>query len=130
MSVSIFQKILTCFILLVFCVACAGTGDTYEPIVDFKLHKYNKSRYNQALADCRELAAQKKYMNGDTKANALGMGAVGAAAGAMMNGGKGALVGAAFGAGLGAMGGAGEVSQEKKYIIVRCLRNRGYEIIE
>jgi len=106
--------------------ACEGTGASYRPIVDGPMD----ARYEQDLQDCQEVAAQREYVSGDSATN-TGIGAaVGAAIGAITGG----LSGAAKGAGVGAVGGAGgsalSVKEQRKRIVINCMRGRGYRVLE
>jgi hypothetical protein len=119
------------FLIAFLTVSCSGTGDEYRPIIDNP-----GPNYGNDLFACQELAKQRKYLNGDSKTKALAGAGIGAAGGALVGssgGGQGTLAGGAAGAAIGAAAGlasgAFEAKEEKKYIIVQCLRNRGYNVI-
>ena len=115
--------------LLLGLTACGQTGSNYRPIVDGPLGY----AYENDLGQCKELAEQRKLFNGETKAAALAgaavLGAVGAAdaddnkaAGAAI---AGALVGGAFGAGAGAF----KAHEDRKEIVINCMRGRGHKVV-
>ena len=103
-----------------------GCTTTDEIIIDTK--GVDMSRYQQDLAECRNLAGQVK--TGEKAAR-------GAASGAVVGGLIGAAVGnsddAKSGAGVGAVsGGARGVSQgerEEQQVVKNCLRGRGYRVL-
>jgi len=111
---------ISCIALL---VASCQTGSSYRPIV-----RNPGPNYQTDLAECQEFSKQKKYFNGDTGTNAAATAAVGGIAGAFLGGRDGALAGAAAGGALGAGGGLMQAKEEKKYIIMRCLTEKGYNV--
>jgi outer membrane lipoprotein SlyB len=110
-------------ILVVGISACTTTD---EIIIDRK--GVNMAQYEKDLAECRGYAAEVK--TGEKAVR-------GAASGAVVGGAVGAVVGdsddAARGAGVGAItGGARGVSQgerEEVQVVKRCLRGRGYRVL-
>ena len=116
-------KKFTVFATFLFLTACE-TGSSYRPIVNNP-----GANYNEALMQCQELSKQRRYFNGDTGVGAATSAGVGGLAGAFLgNGLEGAVAGAAIGGALGAGRGVMQAKDEKKYIIVRCLRDRGYNV--
>src|SRR6218665_137010 len=104
--------------------ACAGTGADYRPIVDKPGRNYNND-----LAQCQRLAEQRDYVNGDSMTDtAVGAG-VGGVIGILSN----SWPGAAVGAGVGALGGATvgglEAKNDRKNIVIRCMKGRGYTVL-
>ena len=105
---------------------CAGCTSTDEVIIDPK--GVNMAQYEQDLAECRGYASAVR--TGEKAVR-------GAASGAVVGGLIGAAVGnsddARSGAGVGAVtGGAKGVSQgerEKVAVVKRCLRGRGYRVL-
>lgn len=112
-------------------VLAACAAETYNPVVDLK--GSDGGRYQQDLAECRQLAAQVDVA-GDTAVNTLAGAGVGAALGAALGAISGAPAsGAAMGAALGGIGtgaGSGVSKNEKqKRIIDQCLSRRGYNVL-
>ncbi|MEM1153196.1 MAG: glycine zipper domain-containing protein [Pseudomonadota bacterium] len=100
--------------------ACTTTD---EIIIDQK--GVDMSRYNDDLAECRSYATE--VQTGKKVAK-------GAASGAVVGGLIGAITGdAAEGAGVGAVGGgakgASRGEQEEVQVVKRCLRGRGYKVL-
>jgi len=101
-------------------IGCAGTGSSYRPIVDAP----KDAKYEGHLAECQKLSEERKYLNADTKTNAL----VGAAIGLLLSDddpAEGIIGGAAIGGGATALG----AIEEKKDIIRGCMEGRGYKVI-
>ncbi len=104
---------------------CGSTAARYQPIVD-----QPNQNYVADLGECQQLAETRSYMNDDVKTSA----AVGAVAGALLgglddDGGWGeAVAGAAIGGALGAGTGAWDMREERKNIVIQCLRGRGHLI--
>lgn len=107
--------------------ACSSlqTGADYRPIVDGG----DLSNYENDLAECRAVAQQREYLNDDAKSDAAVGALLGALAGA--GGDRGDIVGGAIaGAAVGAGGKAYEAKDERKNIVINCMRNRGYNTVE
>ena len=103
--------------------ACAGTGADYTPIIDRP-----GPNYSMDLHDCQSLAQQRSYWNGDTMLS-TGIGVVvGALAGATENH-ETAIAGAVAGGAIGAGGEALETKDERKEIVRKCMKNRGYNVV-
>ena len=102
-------------------VACSSSPG---PIIDTK--GVDMSRYHADLADCEGYAEQVRIEQGMAKGAVAG-GAVGAA--------TGAIVGEDVGeyAGVGAVAGAAKSGirgdQEKSQVVKRCMRGRGYKVL-
>ncbi len=94
------------------------------PIVDTK--GVNMTRYHEDLADCEGYADQVRIERGVAKGAAAG-GAVGAA--------TGAILGESIGeyAGVGAVAGGAKSAihgdREKSQVVKRCMRGRGYKVL-
>ena len=110
--------------------ACAGTGDTFEPVVDGS----RGAQYQSDLAACQALSRQKRLDNGETRTAALvGAGLIGLAAAAddendgdrLEAGVLGALIGGAMGAGAG----AAEAYGSRQDIISNCMSGRGHRVV-
>jgi hypothetical protein len=109
----------------------AGCAQSYQPVVDPK--GVDNAKYQQDLAECRQLAEQvNPYERAavGTAIGAIGGAALGAVTGAVVGSpGAGAAIGAGAGGLTGAaVGGGGGVEQQKK-IIDNCLKNRGYAVL-
>ena len=102
--------------------ACSAQPD---PIIDTK--GVNMSVYEQDLADCRVYADQVPVASGVAKSAASGA-AVGGAVGAVRSNGD---IGesAAVGAILAGAGSASKETKNKEDIVKRCLRYRGYRVL-
>lgn len=101
------------------------SGANYRPIVDGG----DLTAYESDLAQCQSVATQRGYINDDVKGDAMVGALVGALAGADGNTGDivaGAIVGSAVGAGSSAYG----IRDERKNIVIKCMENRGYNVVE
>ncbi|TCO77053.1 glycine zipper domain-containing protein [Chromatocurvus halotolerans] len=114
-------------VLLCVCMLVTGCTTTRNVIIDQK--GVDMNRYRQDLAECKEYA--REVRKGEMVAR-------GAGSGAAVGGAIGAIVGdstdsAVRGAGVGAVSGgargmsAGE--REEMQVIKRCLRGRGYRVL-
>ena len=106
--------------ILALLAACTTTD---EIIIDKQ--GVDMSRYNQDLADCRSYATE--VQTGKKVAK-------GAASGAVVGGLIGAVTGnAGQAAGVGAIGGgakgASQGEQDEVQVVKRCLRGRGYKVL-
>lgn len=114
----------TAAIVLLMLTGCANTSSQYTPIVDGQ----KNANFERDLAACQQLSEQRGYLNDDTKSNAIVGAALGALAGADGNTGDiigGTLVGAAVGAG----GRAWDTREERKEIIISCMKQRGHKAV-
>lgn len=105
--------------------ACSASGAKHRPLVDGG----DLAHYETDLTQCQALAKQRGYLNDDTKTDI----AIGAVAGALAGIGESkeetigaALVGALFGAGSGSY----KAKDEQKFIVIKCMQNRGYNVVE
>jgi len=102
----------------------AGCSSAPGPIVDTK--GVNMTRYHEDLSDCEGYAEQVRIESGVAKGAAAG-GAVGAATGAVVGENVGEY------AGVGAIAGAAKSAQigdrEKSQVVKRCMRGRGYKVL-
>lgn len=105
--------------------ACANTGADYAPIVDGP----RDISYTQDLSECRNLAEQRSYANGDVKNEALLGAGIGAVAGGIDEGIDGAIGGLILGSLIGGAGRAWETQDERKQIVVECLKQRGHRVV-
>ena len=103
--------------------ALIGCSSHPGPIIDTK--GVNMANYEADLADCEAYGDQVQIEKGVAKGAVAG-GAVGAATGAVLGN-------TADGAGVGAIAGAAKSAQigerEKYGVIKRCLRGRGYRVL-
>lgn len=107
-------------IAMVFVVGCSAHPD---PIIDTK--GVNMAMYERDLAECRQYAAQINPAIGVAKGAAAG-GVVGAAIGAINgNVGDAAAVGAVSGGATSAV----KADEDKQDVVKRCLRGRGYKVL-
>lgn len=94
------------------------------PIVDTK--GVNMAKYHDDLADCEGFAEQVRIENGMARGAAAG-GAVGAATGAILGESVGEYAGVGAVAGAAKSGIRGD--QEKSQVVKRCMRGRGYRVL-
>lgn len=105
------------------CVALAGCASHPEPIVD--MQGVDPVRFAQDSADCQSYSEQVKPAQGAAKGAAAGA-VVGAATGAISgNADRGAGYGGIWGAGRSGLRGA----EERNAVWKRCLRGRGYKVL-
>lgn len=112
--------------VLVSLAALSACTTTDEIIIDEK--GVNMSAYQTDLAECQSYASQ---VNTEGKtAKGAGTGAIlGAAVGAITGGGDGAAKGAGVGAVTGGARGASEGERDEVDVVKRCLRGRGYRVL-
>lgn len=104
-------------------VACTATR---EIIIDEK--GVDMSRYQQDLAECEQYA--EGVQTGEKGARGAASGAViGGAVGAIFGGADGAARGAGAGAVTGGARGVSEGESDKVNVVKRCLRGRGYKVL-
>lgn len=103
--------------------ACADGGAGYDPILDGTASR----AYHTDLSECRTLARRQKQLRQQTLgATVLGAGA-GAVLGELDDDGD-AMGGAVAGAVAGGAAGAVEAREQRKAIVVNCLRGRGHRV--
>lgn len=102
----------------------AGCSSAPGPIVDTK--GVNMTRYHEDLADCEGYAEQVDIGSGVAKGAAAG-GVVGAATGAILSESVGEFGG--VGAVAGATKSAIRGDREKSQVVKRCMRGRGYKVL-
>tara|TARA_R110000823_G_scaffold119998_11_gene244425 strand:- start:11268 stop:11627 length:360 start_codon:yes stop_codon:yes gene_type:complete len=104
----------------------AGCTTTNEIIIDEK--GVDMSRYQQDLAECQQYAEGVKA--GEKGARGAASGAlIGGAVGAIFGGADGAARGAGAGAVTGGASGVSEGERDKVSVVKRCLRGRGYSVL-
>ena len=108
-------------LLLVLLTACSSSPG---PIIDTK--GVDMAQYHADLADCEGFAEQVRIEQGMAKGAVAG-GAAGAATGAVLSENVGEY------AGVGAIAGATKSGirgdQEKSQVVKRCMRGRGYKVL-
>lgn len=115
----------TSLIMTMFLSGCANTAADYEPIVDGP----KDALFYDDLADCKNLAEQREYLNDDTKSEALLGAGIGAVVGAI-GGDTGDIVGGALvGGALSAGGRAWDTRDERKNIVLECMSGRGHRVV-
>ena len=119
------NKIYFIMILAGLTSACANSGATYTPIVDGA----QDAQFNADLAQCQNLAKDKKFWNGDVKSEAAAGAVVGAVIGVIEDGGEGAAAGAVVGGLIGGADRAWEVRDERKSIVIQCMVGRGHSVV-
>ena len=110
-------------VMLLSLSACTTTD---EIIIDKK--GVNMSRYKQDLAECRGYSSAVKTEEKGARGAASGA-IVGGAIGAITGGGDGAARGAGVGAVGGGARGINEGERTEVKVVKRCLRGRGYNVL-
>lgn len=108
--------------------ACAGGGADYAPIIDGP----RTAAYEADLVQCQDLSRQRALINSDTRTDmavGAGLGALAGLADDDVTDTEGAIAGAVVGAAAGALGGSMEARDERRQIVVECLRMRGYRAV-
>lgn len=108
--------------------ACAGGGADYAPVMDGP----RSTAYQADLQACQALARERALMNADTRTDmavGAGIGALAGLADDDVTDTEGALAGALVGAAVGGMSGALETRDERRQMVVDCLRLRGRRAI-
>ncbi|MCC5793702.1 MAG: hypothetical protein JJT85_03070 [Chromatiales bacterium] len=101
----------------------AGCASSRGPIIDTR--GVDMAQYERDLAECEEYANQVNPVEGAARGAAAG-GAVGAMTGAIGgNPGRGAGIGAVLGGSQSAAAGV----RERDQVVKRCLRGRGYSVL-
>ncbi len=108
-----------------FTVGCAHSGAKYEPIVDGDM----TAQYTADLGACQSLATEREYTNGDVKSETTAGAVTGAVLGAIDDGLEGAVGGAIAGSVLAGGARAWETRDERKQIIIECMRQRGHRVV-
>ena len=106
-------------------IGCASSGARYQPIIDGPANE----EYQADLASCGSLAEQLKFDNGDVRSEAVAGALLGGLMGALEDGTAGAIAGSAAGALVGGTDRAWDVREERKQIVIRCLSNRGHNVV-
>ena len=111
-------------ILLVF--SCTKTGAGYRPVVDT-----SSPNFELDLKECQKLAKEYKDFGYDSAVKAGGSTAVGAGVGQMIGGNTGStLIGGAVGLGAAGVKKVLGHNEDRKDIVKRCLRGRGYNVLK
>jgi len=127
------MKRLIIFFSLILLSSCTPVPQSYRPIVDMGMNP-DWAKYEQDLRECRAYAERISPAN-QAVGEALGGAAFGAALGAILGSGSGysgriAGVGAASGGLMGAAHGGGSAVEKQKRIIQKCMRGRGYKVLD
>jgi len=104
---------------------CGSTAAQYQPLVDGPRNQ----QYSNDLSACSQLAEQRKYINDDVKSEALLGAGIGAVVGGLEDGSSGLLAGALVGGATGAGGRAWDTREERKQIVISCMRGRGHKVV-
>ena len=116
----------TLYPLMAVVLAVAGCTTTDEIIIDQK--GVNMSAYEQDLVECRQYSSGVKTGEKGARSAASGA-AVGGLVGAIFDGGDGAAKGAGVGAVTGGAKGLSQGEREEVEVVKRCLRGRGYKVL-
>ena len=117
------KRIMICISLLGIVVA-AGCASKSKPVIDPA--GIDMEQYEIDLAECEQIAEQVDQKAGE---DAAGGAIIGGLIGAITGDITGAVKGAGVGTVIGGAKGAGSTSKEKERVVKKCLRNRGYEIL-
>ncbi|MEM7256653.1 MAG: glycine zipper family protein, partial [Pseudomonadota bacterium] len=104
---------------------CANTSAGYEPLIDGA----KTAAYQSDLQACQSLAGSRYFDNGDVRTEALLGATFGALVGALDEGSDGLMAGAVAGSIIGGAERAWDVRDERKAIVVKCLTNRGHNVV-
>lgn len=107
-------------------ISISACTTTDEIIIDRK--GVDMSRYEQDLAECRGYATEVKTGEKGVRGAVSGA-AVGGAVGAVLDGAEGAGRGAGVGAITGGAKGVSQGEREEVQVVKRCLRGRGYRVL-
>ena len=115
-----------CVAVIPVLISLAACTTTDEIIIDKK--GVDMSHYEADLADCRGYGTEVK--TGEKGARGAASGAVvGGAVGAIFDGADGAARGAGVGAVTGGAKGVSQGEREEMDVVKRCLRGRGYRVL-
>lgn len=107
---------------------CANTGAKYEPIADGP----TSVTYASDLDTCQQLATNRGYINDDTKTDAMigaGIGALAGIADDDLSDTEGAIAGAVVGAIAGGGSGMIETREQRRQIVIDCMKGRGHPVV-
>ena len=104
---------------------CANTAAGYRPLVDGMRAK----NFEMDLFACQELATERSYLNDDVKSEALLGSGIGSLIGAAGEGLDGAIVGAILGGVAGTASRAWETREERKKVVIECMKQRGHKVV-
>lgn len=103
--------------------ACAEMGSTYQPILDGQPDQV----YQSDLQSCQDLARSQSF-NEDTIGGTIAGGLFGGLVGdheSGINATEGAVAGALFGL----IGAVTDVANQRKSIVIQCMRGRGHRVV-
>lgn len=109
---------------LLLAVLLAGCSSAPGPIIDTK--GVDMARYHADMDDCKGFSEQVRIEHGMARGAAAG-GAVGAATGAILSESVGEYAGVGAVAGAAKSGIRGD--REKSQVVKRCMRGRGYKVL-
>lgn len=108
--------------------ACSGTGADYTPITDGT----RNASFDNDLKACQDVARQQPWLNDQTREDALIGAGIGVMAG-MADSDVSNLEGAVGGAVAGGLAGAGastlDTRDDRKEIVISCMRGRGHSVV-
>ena len=108
--------------------ACASSGSSYEPVADGP----TDVTYAADLEACQAVATDRSYINGDTRNNAMigaGLGMLAGIADDDVNDTEVAIAGAIVGAVAGAGATMVETRDERRDIVIDCMKGRGHPVV-
>lgn len=107
---------------------CANSGAKYEPIADGPVNV----AYSADLQACQTLATERGYINDDTKTDAVigaGIGVLAGIADDDVSDTEGAIAGAVVGAIAGGGAGMLETREQRRQIVIDCMKGRGHRVV-
>ncbi len=113
-------------VLVALLAACAHQSSSNGVIIDRQ--GVNMNRYYDDMADCEQYAEEVQVASRTAKQSAGGA-IVGGALGAIWGNSDTAARGAGAGGLLGGVKGFSQASREKQQVVKRCLRGRGYRVL-
>jgi hypothetical protein len=120
------MKNLKYLVIILLLAACTKTGAGYRPVVDT-----NNPRFEQDLQECQRIAKQYLDLGYDTAVKTGGATAIGAGVGQFIGGSTGStLIGGAIGLGTSGVKKVLGHNDDRKDIVKRCLRGRGYNVLK
>lgn len=104
---------------------CGATGSDYRPVVDGA----PGVGYERDLAACQQLSTERSYVNDEVRSAAAVGSGIGATVGALEDGVGGAVAGAVVGAVVGGAGRSWQTLDERRAIVIECMKQRGHAAV-
>ena len=121
-DLTLFAVIITAVMMT---AGCANSSARYQPIVDGNV----SMDYYSDVQACQQLATRRTFTNGDVKSEAVAGAVTGILIGAIEQGTEGAIAGAVVGSALGGGSTAWDTREERKKIVIECMKGRGHRVV-